>query len=120
MAKGKGQRMRAARPGGQPNMMQQIHKLQEQMMQAQESLGEEMVTATAGGGVVTAVVTGQQRLQSITLAPEAVDPEDVEMLQDLIIAAVNEGLERSQALAAQRLGALTGGLGGLDLGGLLG
>ena len=120
MAKGKGQRIRAARPGGQPNMMQQIHKLQEQMMQTQESLSQETVTATAGGGVVTAVVTGQQRLQSITLGPEAVDPEDVEMLQDLIIAAVNEGLERSQALAAQRLGTLTGGLGGLDLGGLLG
>jgi len=120
MAKGKGQRIRAARPGGQPNMMQQIHKLQEQMMQAQESLSEETVTATAGGGAVTVVVSGQQRLQSISLAPEAVDPEDVEMLQDLIIAAVNEGLERSQALAAQRLGTLTGGLGGLDLGGLLG
>jgi nucleoid-associated protein EbfC len=120
MAKGKGQRIRAARPGGQPNMMQQIHKLQEQMVQAQESLGDETVTATSGGGAVTVVVTGHQRLQSISLAPEAVDPEDVEMLQDLIIAAVNDGLERSQALAAQKLGALTGGLGGLDLGGLLG
>ena len=120
MAKGKGQRIRAARPGGQPNMMHQIQKLQEQMMQAQESLGDETVTATSGGGAVTVVVTGHQRVQSITLAPEAVDPEDVEMLQDLIIAAVNDGLERSQALAAQRLGALTGGLGGLDLGGLLG
>jgi len=101
-------------------MMQQIHKLQEQMVQAQESLGDETVTATSGGGAVTVVVTGHQRLQSISLAPEAVDPEDVEMLQDLIIAAVNDGLERSQALAAQKLGALTGGLGGLDLGGLLG
>ena len=120
MAKGKGQRIRAAQPGGRPNMMQQIQKLQEQMVQAQAALGEETVTVTVGGGAVTVTMTGQQKLQSITLDPEAVNPEDVEMLQDLIIAAVNEAVERSQAMAAQQLGSLTGGLGGLDLGGLLG
>jgi len=121
VSKGKGQRIRAARPGGRPDMMQQIQKLQEQMMQTQEALGEEKVTVTAGGGAVTVVMTGHQNLESITLSPEAVDPEDVEMLQDLITAAVNEAIERSKALAAQRMGALTGGLGGLgDLGGLLG
>jgi len=102
-------------------MMHQIQKLQEEMMHTQEALGDEKVTVTAGGGAVTVVMTGHQRVESITLDPEAVDPTDVEMLQDLITAAVNEAIERSQALAAQRMGALTGGLGGLgDLTGLLG
>jgi DNA-binding YbaB/EbfC family protein len=101
-------------------MRQQIMKIQEQMLQTQEELGEKTVTATAGGGVVQVVMTGHQRVESITIDPEAVDPEDVEMLQDLIIAAVNEALERSQALAAEQMGALTGGLGLGDLGGLLG
>jgi hypothetical protein len=101
-------------------MRQQIMKIQEQMLQTQEELGEKTVTATAGGGVIEVVMTGHQRVESITIDPEAVDPEDVEMLQDLIIAAVNEALERSQALAAEQMGALTGGLGLGDLGGLLG
>jgi len=105
-------------------MMQQIRMLQDQMAQTQESLGDETVSVTAGGGVIEVVMTGQQRLESITIDPEVIDPEDVEMLQDLIVAAVNEAIEKSQGLAAQRLGALTGGLGGLgglgDLGGLLG
>jgi DNA-binding YbaB/EbfC family protein len=118
MAKGKGRRIQASRPGGRPDMRQQIMKLQEQMLQTQESLGEETVTATAGGGVVSVVMTGHQRVESVTLDPEVVDPEDVEMLQDLIVAAVNEAIERSQAVAAERMAAVTGGLGGL--GGLLG
>jgi hypothetical protein len=102
-------------------MMQQIQKLQEEMMHTQEALGDEKVTASAGGGAVTVVMNGHQRVESITLSRDAVDPEDVEMLQDLIIAAVNEAIESSQALAAQRMGALTGGLGDLGgLGGLLG
>ncbi|MFN2291833.1 MAG: YbaB/EbfC family nucleoid-associated protein [Anaerolineae bacterium] len=120
MAKGKGRRIRANQPGGRPDMRQQIMKIQEQMLQTQEELGEKTVTATAGGGVIEVVMTGHQRVESITIDPEAVDPEDVEMLQDLIIAAVNEALERSQALAAEQMGALTGGLGLGDLGGLLG
>jgi DNA-binding YbaB/EbfC family protein len=121
MAKGKGRRIQASRPGGRPDMRQQIRMLQEQMLQTQESLGDETVSVTAGGGVVEVVMTGQQRVESIKIDPEVVDPEDVEMLQDLIVAAVNEAIEKSQGLAAQRLGALTGGLGGLgDLGGLLG
>ncbi len=124
MAKGKGRRIQASRPGGRPDLRQQIQRLQEQMLQTQESLGEQTVTASAGGGVVQVVMTGQQRVQSITIDPEVVNPDDVEMLQDLIVAAVNEAIERSQAMAAERLGALTGGLGGLgglgDLGGLLG
>jgi hypothetical protein len=120
MAKGKGRRIQASRPGGRPDMRQQIMKLQEQMMQTQEALGEETVTVTSGGGVVTVVMSGHQRLESIKIAPEVVDPEDVEMLQDLIIAAVNEAIERSQGLAAQQLGSLTGGLDLGGLGGLLG
>lgn len=118
MAKGKGRRIRASQPGGRPDMRQQIMKLQEQMLETQESLGEETVTASAGGGVVQVVMTGHQRVQSVTIDPEVVDPEDVEMLQDLVMAAVNEGIELSQAIAAERMGALTGGLG--SLGGLLG
>jgi DNA-binding YbaB/EbfC family protein len=120
MAKGKGRRIQANRPGGRPDTRQMIAKIQEQMLQTQEELGERTVTVTAGGGVIEVVMTGHQRVQSITIDPEVVDPEDVEMLQDLIIAAVNEGIERSQALAAEQMSALTGGLGLGDLGGILG
>ena len=120
MAKGKGRRIQASRPGGRPDMGQQIRMIQDQMLQTQQALGEETVTATAGGGVVEVVMTGHQRVQSITIDPEVVDPEDVEMLQDLVIAAVNEAIERSQSVAAERLGVLTGGLNLGDLGGLLG
>jgi len=120
MAKGKGRRIRANMPGGRPDMRQQIKMLQDQMMQTQEALGDETVTVTAGGGVIEVVMSGHQRMQSITIDPEVVDPEDVEMLQDLIIAAVNEAIEQSQGLAAQQMATLTGGLGLGDLGGLLG
>jgi DNA-binding YbaB/EbfC family protein len=89
------------------NMMQQM---QNRLMKIQEELAEETVEATAGGGVVKAVVTGQQKLVSIEIDPAAVDPDDVEMLQDLVVAAVNEGLAKAQELAAQRLSSLTGGM----------
>jgi DNA-binding YbaB/EbfC family protein len=115
MAKGKGRRLRANRPGGRPDMRQQIKMLQDQMLATQDALGEQTVTTTAGGGVVEVVMSGHQRVQAITIDPEVVDPDDVEMLQDLIIAAVNEAIESSQSLAAEQMGALTGGL---DLGGL--
>jgi len=92
------------------DMMRQMQKLQEEMLKAQEALGEEMITVTAGGGAITVVMTGQQEIQSISIAPEVVDADDVEMLEDLVTAAVNEALERSQELAAERMGALTGGL----------
>lgn len=120
MAKGKGRRMRANQPGGRPDMRRQVQMLQEQMMATQEALGDQTVTATAGGGVVSVTMTGHQQMQSITLDPEVVDPEDIEMLQDLITAAVNEAIEQSQGLAAQQMGALTGGLDLGSLGGLLG
>ncbi len=120
MAKGKGRRIRASQPGGRPDTRQMIAKIQEQMLQTQEELGEKTVTATAGGGVIEVTMSGHQRVEAIRIDPEVVDPEDVEMLQDLIIAAVNEAIERSQALAAEQMSALTGGLGLGDLGSILG
>jgi hypothetical protein len=96
---------------GGGGMLGQIQKLQADMMKAQESLAEETLEVTAGGGAITIVITGQQRVKSITLQPEVVDPADVEMLQDLLVAAVNEAIERSQTYAAQKLQGLTGGLG---------
>ena len=92
-------------------MLGQIQKLQQQMMKAQEELAEETLEVTAGGGAITIMVTGQQRVKAITLQPDVVDPNDIEMLQDLLVAAVNEAIERSQAHAAERLQGLTGGLG---------
>ena len=85
----------------QAGMLQQVQTLQEDMLKAQQDVAEMTITASAGGGAVTVVVTGERRLQSLTIAPEVVVPDDVEMLQDLIIAAVNEGLERVDKSAAQ-------------------
>lgn len=96
--------------GGQMDVMRQAQKLQEEMLRTQEALSEETITVTAGGGAITVVMTGQQRVQSISIAPEVVGADDVEMLEDLVTAAVNEALDRSQELAAERLGALTSGL----------
>lgn len=96
--------------GGMGGMLQQIQKLQEEMMKTQEELGQETVSVTAGGGAITIVVTGQQHIESIQIDPEVVDPQDVEMLQDLMVAAVNEAIQKSREMAAQRLGGLTGGL----------
>ncbi len=104
----KRQRMKST-PGGM-GMMQQLQQLQEQMVAAQEALAEETVTATAGGGVISVVATGDQQIQSITIAPEILEDADAEMLQDLILAAVNNALEQSRELAAERLGPLAGGL----------
>ena len=101
---------------GKGGMQQQVLQPQEQMMKAQETLKDEVVTATAGGGVVTVVSNGQQEIQSITISPEVADPEDVEMLQDLVLAAVNEALELSRNLVSDRMGALTGGI---DIPGLM-
>lgn len=92
-------------------MLGQIQKLQQEMAKAQEALAEETLEVTAGGGAITIVVTGNQRVRSIKLQPEVVDPADVDMLQDLLVAAVNEAIERSQTHAAQKLQGLTGGLG---------
>jgi nucleoid-associated protein EbfC len=105
----------------QPNMQQmlkQVQKMQQDMMAAQESLKDEVVEASAGGGMVTVQVTGDLNVKSIKIDPDAVDPEDVEMLQDMVLAAINEALRSAQELAASRLGGITGGLGGLGLPGL--
>ena len=102
----------------QPNMnqmMKQVQKMQQDMMEAQESLKDEVVEASAGGGMVKVQVTGDLAVKSITIDPDAVDPEDVELLQDTVLAAVNEGLRAAQELAASKLGGITGGLGGLGL-----
>ncbi len=111
----------------QPNLNQlakMAQKMQADMAAAQESLANEEVEASAGGGMVTVKVTGDLQVKSITIDPDAVDPEDVEMLQDMVLAAVNQAVNQAQELAATRMGAVTGGLGGPGgaggLGGLLG
>ncbi len=97
------------------NMIKQAQKMQQDMLRMQEELENKEYTATAGGGVVTAVVAGSRQLKSIEIDPEAVDPDDVEMLQDLIVAAVNEAIRAAEADTAASMGKLTGGL---NLGGM--
>ncbi len=97
-------------PGNQANMMKQIQRMQRQMEEMQENLENQQVEATAGGGAVKAVVNGRKEIISVTLQPEAVDPDDVEMLQDLIVAAVNEALRKADEMVQQSMGSLTGGL----------
>ena len=100
----------------QPNMQQllkQAQKMQEDMIAAQESLKDELVDASAGGGMVTVKVTGDLEVKAITIDPQAVDPDDVELLQDMVLAAVNEGMRAAQELASSKLGGIAGGLGGL-------
>ncbi len=95
---------------GGGNMMQQLRQLQDEMARTQDALGDEVVQVSVGGGVVQMTMTGHQHLQSVQIEPDILSPDDVEMLQDLILAAVNEAIERSQKLASDRMGALTGGL----------
>ncbi|MBS6367103.1 MAG: YbaB/EbfC family nucleoid-associated protein [Clostridiales bacterium] len=98
------------------NMMKQAQKMQQEMLKMQQEMETKAYEATAGGGVVTASVNGKHELVSIAIDPEAVDPEDVEMLQDLVVAAVNEAMRKADADAATSMQKLTGGL---NLGGLL-
>lgn len=95
----------------QMQMMKQAQKLQQEMMKMQEELEQAEYTATAGGGVVSATVSGKRELTALTIDPEAVDPEDTEMLQDLIIAAVNEAMRKAEDAANQNMSRFTGGLG---------
>jgi nucleoid-associated protein EbfC len=99
-------------------LMKQAQKMQQDMMQAQEALKDEVVEASAGGGMVKVTVSGDLEVKSIAIDPQAVDPEDVELLQDMVLAAVNEGMRSAQELAASKMGGITGGLGGLGLPGL--
>ena len=100
-------------------MLKQVQQMQADMAKAQEELKNEVVEASAGGGTVTVKITGALELREVRIDPAAVDPEDVELLQDLVLAAVNEAIRSSQELAEKRLGGAMGGLGGLEgLGGL--
>jgi nucleoid-associated protein EbfC len=100
-------------------MMRQVQQMQAEMLKAQEQLKHETVEASAGGGMVTVTMTGELELKEIKIDPGAVDPEDVELLQDMVQAAVNEAVRAAQELAASKMGAATGGLGGQGgLGGL--
>jgi nucleoid-associated protein EbfC len=97
--------------GGNMNkMMKQVQKMQQDMMKLQEELAERNVESTAGGGAVKVIANGKNEIISIEIKPEAVDPEDVEMLQDLITAAVNEALRKAQDMISQEMGKITGGL----------
>lgn len=91
-------------------MMKQVKKMQGQMAQAQEELANKTVEGTAGGGVVTVIATGQKKVSDVIIKPEAVDPEDVEMLQDLVLAAVNDALNKADELANEDLGKFTAGM----------
>ena len=113
MAKGYGGGM----PGNMGNLLKQAQKMQKQMEAATEELEDASVTATAGGGVVEVEVSGKREITKVKIDPEAVDPDDVEMLEDLIMAAVNEGLRKIEDLSKSKMNAITGGLGG-GLGGL--
>lgn len=92
------------------NMMRQAQQLQQRLAKMQEELEGMTVEATAGGGMVKAVATGKQTITSITIDPEAVDPDDLEVLEEMVMAAVNEALQKSQDLAQQKMAAITGGL----------
>lgn len=112
MAKGYGGRGMPGMGGGMNmNMLKQAQKMQQDMMRMQQELQEKEYEAAAGGGVVTATVTGKRELKALEIDPEAVDPDDVEMLQDMIVAAVNEALRAAENDAASTMQKLTGGLG---------
>lgn len=110
MAKGYGRGMPGMGGGMNMNMLKQAQKMQQDMLRMQQELQEKEYQAASGGGVVTAVVNGKHELRNLTIDPEAVDPEDVEMLQDLIVAAVNEALRKAAEDAAGQMSKLTGGL----------
>ncbi|MBD5098102.1 MAG: YbaB/EbfC family nucleoid-associated protein [Clostridiales bacterium] len=106
----KGFNSRGMGGGNMNNMIRQAQKMQQDMLKAQEELEAKTYEAGAGGGVVSATVSGKKELVSITIDPEAVDPDDVEMLQDLIVAAVNEALRKASDDASSQMSKLTGGL----------
>ena len=94
-------------------LMQQVQQMQTQMAQAQEDLKNETVEASAGGGMVKVTMTGDMALREITISPDAIDPEDPELLQDMVTAAVNEAIRSAQELASSKLGGITGGMPGM-------
>lgn len=113
MAKGYGKSGAMGGGGGQQAMMRQLQKLQEQMEQTQASLAEETVTASVGGGALKVTMTGDQHCKGIEIDADLLKDADVEMLQDLVLSAVNMALDQSRELANERMGPLSGGLSGL-------
>ncbi len=112
MAKGYGSRGMGGMGGGiNMNMIKQAQKMQQDMQKMQAELEEKEYTASAGGGVVSATVTGKRELKALVIDPEAVDPDDVEMLQDMIVAAVNEAIRAAESEMANSMQKLTGGMG---------
>ncbi|GAA4679454.1 YbaB/EbfC family nucleoid-associated protein [Phytohabitans rumicis] len=106
------------RPGGQPNLqqlMKQAQKMQEQLAEAQAELAEAEVTGTSGGGLVTVTISGSGEVKSVKIDPKAVDPDDVETLEDLVLAAVHNANDAVRKLTEQKMGPVTGGMGGLGL-----
>ena len=102
-------------PGGKRNpqaMLAQMQQMQADMATAQKELENETVTISSGGGAVTVTITGHQRVQSIKINPELVAPEEIDMLEDMVTAAVNQAIEQSQAMSAERMEGITGGMGG--------
>ncbi|MDX6653266.1 MAG: nucleoid-associated protein EbfC [Solirubrobacterales bacterium] len=105
----------------QPNMqamLKQVQQMQAEMMKAQEALADEVVEASAGGGMVKVKITGGLEIREIEIDPDAIDPEDAEVLQDMVLAAVNEAIRAAQELAQSKLGGITGGMSGLGLPGM--
>src|SRR5699024_6998247 len=96
--------------GNMNNMMKQVQKMQKDMAKVQEELEEKEVEASAGGGVVTVVATGKKTIKSVEIKPEAVDPDDVEMLEDLILAATNEAIRMAEEMVNSEMGKITGGM----------
>ena len=92
------------------NIMRQAQELQAKLAKAQQELAEATIEASSGGGAVKVIVNGQQQVLSVKISPEAIEPDDVEMLEDLVMTAVNEALNKAQEMAAKRMGKLTGGL----------
>jgi hypothetical protein len=93
------------------DLMRQVQQMQSQMETIQEEAHKQIIEVTSGGGMVSLAINGALEVQSIVIKPEVIDPEDVEMLQDLVLTAVNEGIQKAQAMVADRMSALTGGLG---------
>lgn len=116
MGRGFGGRGGFGSMGDMMKLMKQAQKMQEEMMAAQEEMESAHVEATSGGGVVKAVVNGKGRLVALEIRPEVVDPDDVEMLQDLIVAAIQEAEQKAQEMAEERMQEITGGFGGLPPG----
>ncbi|MBD5158348.1 MAG: YbaB/EbfC family nucleoid-associated protein [Butyrivibrio sp.] len=101
-----------AMPGNMSNLMKQAQRMQRQMEESQKELEEKEFTATAGGGAVEVTITGKKEITKVKLSPEVVDPDDIEMLEDLIVAATNEAIRKIEELSQETMSKITGGLGG--------